>query len=319
MSISAQSLVRELISRFNALTISTPTSSGSTVNLIDTTLNQWLPNDLLQFSPWVYGSNTAVAANRGIQRRARSWTASTSTMVFPYAWPTTITAAGEYEVIRHLLDRTRFKGAINAAVSKLGLIWWRDIVDESLLTQAQTWNYTLPSSANLIADTVRVYIQIDPDESSFPFAKAEDFGLGWTIRESVDLSGTRVLILQFTTLQPTGRIIRLTGQGYFSQLSADSDILPLTGPWEGPALEWVYDYGTYLINSWMSNDVPAGETEKYRVKTLTAMMQARQEIQDMMRAHVGGQIVTPGEEGVFGGPGGDDWRYLGAFRSAGIS
>lgn len=320
MASTAQTLIRELLNRFGALSVSSPTSGGTTTTLIDTTLNQWLPNNLTQFNAWVYGSYTAVAANRGIERRARSWTASTSTMVMHVPFPTSITAVGEYEVIRHLLPRSRFQAAMNAAIGKLGLFWYREIVDESLTTQTQTWEYTIPANQNFFADSVRVFIQVNPDQATFPFARVEDLGIGYTVRESISSVGTRVLTLQFSNMMllPPDRTIRLIGVGYYPTLSADTDILPVAGEWESAATEWIYDYAAYKINEWLAEDVPAGETDKYRTKQLTMLMQQKDDIQTMMMPRKNGRVIVPGQEGVYGGRWGTDWRYLGAFNTPGL-
>lgn len=320
MSVTAQAAVRELMQRFDALTLSTPTG-GTTTTLIDASLNQYFPNDLVSspgFFPFVYGSPDVVAGNVGATRRARSWTASTSTLTFGYAWPTAVTAAGTYEVLTHQLPRARFMQAVNEGVNKLGLMWYRDVIDESLTTLANTWAYTIPASLNLIKDTIRVYMQIAPDLSTFPFARAEDMGLGWEVREQISSIGTRVLTLQFNRLQPIGRTIRLTGQGFYSAFTADSDILATAGPWEGAALTWVYQYAEHLVNGWLAEKVPAGETEKYRVKALTILMEERQIVQDLIRSHAGGRILVPGTDGSYGGPG-DSWRWLGAYTSEAFS
>lgn len=321
MSVTAQTLIRELISRFDSLAISTPTSGGTTTTLIDTGLNEHFPADVpTQWNTWVYGSQTAVSANRGIQRRARSWTASTSTMVFSRAWPNAVTAVGEYEVITHRFDRTRFQTAINSAVGKLGLFWWREIVDESLTTLSQTWSYTVPSSQNFFADSIKVLIEVNPDQSTFPYARAEDLGIGYEVREAISTTGTRTLTLQFSNgmLLPPDRTIRLEGVGYFSTLTADTDVLPVAGPWESSALDWIYDYAAFRIDDWMAEHVPAGETEKYRQKALTNLMKEKDTLQTQMMPHKDGRIVVPGQSGVYGGRWGTDWRYLGAFNTPGL-
>lgn len=319
MAPTAQTLIRELIRRFGALSIATPTSAGTTTTLVDTALNEWLPNNLTQFSAWVYGSYTADSTNRGVQRRARSWTPGTSTMVFYNAWPEA-PSVGEYEVIRHLFDRTRFLEAVNSAVGSLGLFWYRDVVDESLTTETQTWAYTIPASLNLFADSVDVFIQVTDTYSDFPYARASSLGIGYTVRESINAIGGRQLTLQFAnnTMLPPNRTIRLQGVGYYATVDNDTDIVPLAGPWETAATQWIYDYAKYRINEWLADDVPAGETDKYRTKQLTALMAQRDDIQSMMMPKKNGRIVTPGREGVYGGRWGTDWRYLGAFNTPGI-
>ena len=108
----------------------------------------------------------------------------------PPGFPGPITG-GEYEISMRY-PRHRKMAALNSAISQLGLTWFRQIVDETLTTKANTWLYT-PPLAQAWSNIYRVEIQINTAEEQigYPFADAEY--LNWRPRRWVDNAGIEVV------------------------------------------------------------------------------------------------------------------------------
>src|SRR5258708_24502447 len=100
-------------------------------------MRQILPNSLPQLNAWVYASTGADAANLGLERRAQSWDGLTTLTFYPPGWPTA-PSAGQYD-INFRYQHARLLEALNESAGQLGLTWFREVVDETLVTADKTW------------------------------------------------------------------------------------------------------------------------------------------------------------------------------------
>lgn len=313
MAQTALSLVRELGERMGDFVLADPTSAGGTNTLVDASLIQYFPIPLQQFNGWVYcNANSPDAANRGLERRAMNWDGTSSLQLYT-GFPAPITS-GDYEL--HMrFPHARKIAAINSAVSQLGLTWYRQIVDESIVTEQATWQYDVTSLANW-ANIYRIEIQINLAETQigYPFADAEY--LNWRPRRFVDALGMEHWLIEFGILPPIDRKLRIFGEGFYPALHNDLDVLAIAGKWEGGALEWIWDWAEFRLNDQFSNRIPTGEAEKIRQQALDRLERQKNDILNAAPSHLPGRIVTPGHGDAMAFPSPEDWRYLGAFRSA---
>lgn len=291
---TALNMVRELGRRMEDLVLATP-SSGTTTTLVDADLQEYLPHDIpaKQLNCWVYGCQDVVADNRGIERRGKEWDVDTFTLTFYNAWPAAVTTAGTYEVRRHH-QRSRATRALNSAIAQLGLYWYREVIDTSLTTAAETWQYTLPSSQNWF-NVTRVEIQSQTDATleaqGFPYDNA--YPLGWTTRRAVTSAGVETLVLQFSTIPPEGRKLRVYGEAYHAAIDDDTDVLALSGRWEPMALEWIYDYGVFSLMQWREGRASGGDMEKVRTIGLDRLMRSKERILEQAPVHGNARVLTP--------------------------
>ena len=302
---TAQYLVRELAKRMGELTLSTPTG-GSTTTLIDAVLKQvWPASVTSQLNPWVYGSQTADVANRGIERRGSAWDASSTTLTFYAPWPTAITT-GTYE-IHSRTSRERKLEALNAGVRELPFAWPSAVLDESLTTAAGTYRYTLPSSI-LLRQVVRVQLEGDPDATGNP--PYLDAG-PWdhTLVHTTDSTGNTVSYLQFGSLPPSGRKIRLLASTGYADLVNDTDVLALPEPVAGAATEWLYKQAEFLLWCWELNRQPAGQTERLRLQVEQSLQIARRHLLDLAPPPNNSAIRVPGR-GTSSAGAGTDWGWM---------
>ena len=310
----AINLVRELGARLGDTVLSTPSASG-TATLIDPSLVQYFPQTLTQFNGWVYGTETVPnAQNRGLERRGQQWTPSTGTLqLYTPGFPQSITS-GEYEI--HMrFPRRRKIAALNSAVGQLGLTWFRQIVDQTLLTQSQTWIY-FPDPTENWSNIYRIEIQINtsPVQVGYPFADAEY--LNWRPRRWVDSLGKETWAIEFGILPPINRKLRIFGEGFYPQMVHETDVLAIAGKWEGGALEWIYDWAEFRLNDSLSNRQPTGEAERIRQQAMDRLERQKNDILVNAPSHQPGRIVTPGHGDAMAFPSPEDWRYLGAFKSS---
>jgi hypothetical protein len=224
---TAQSLVRELGERIGDVVISTPQSGGA-LTLVDVSLGQYFPQPLSQFNGWVYCTQASPdAANRGLERRGQAWTPSSSLLqLYPPGFPGSV-SAGEYEI--HMrFQRRRKIAALNSAISQLGLTWFRQIVDETLTTQTETWIY-YPDPLENWSNIYRIEIQINtsPTQIGYPYADAEY--LNWRPRRWVDTLGKETWAIEFGILPPVNRQLRIFGEGFYPMLQNDTDLLAIAG------------------------------------------------------------------------------------------
>ncbi len=286
-------MVIELSKRLNEFVLSTPTQTGTTSTLIDASLAQYFPVALgagnERFLPWVYGTSTADANNVGVQRRASAWNPNTLTI---YPFPQAITT-GSYEI--HLrTDRTRKVEALNDAIGQLGLSFVRPFVDTSITTATNTWAYTIPSSINL-ARLYKVETQLNASTSlpTFPYVDGELWN--WTVRTNTSLAGVETNILQFGTLPPQDRILRLEGEAYIPDLVNDSDVLPISGKWERPARTWIYQWAQYLMWEWFSADMPATQATRYTEQSLASLQKSKEDLLALMPGRKYSRLIVPGK------------------------
>lgn len=271
--------------------------------------------------PWVYGSTTADPANIGVTRRATVWNSASNqtSLTFAVSWPGIITASGSsgapvYDIYLRT-ERSRLLEAINSAVGQLGLWWYREFVDTSITTAAQTWSYTLPAG-QYIARLWQVEYQVDTSSTNigFPYADAQD--LDWQVVESTTAAGVFTQTLQFGILPPYPRTLKLRGEAYFPDLSADSDVLALSGEWQRPCTAWIYKYAACLIHSWLEMQLPQGDVQRYAAVEEKLMKEAETLKAEMKRSHKPGRIVVPGRgEGLFNQSLGNSPSWLGALHS----
>ncbi len=296
MVATASSLVRELAQRMGEFYLSTPTG-GTTTTLIDAALDQYWPSNVGQQSApmgiWGYGSITADTNNRGIERRAKSYQQSTHTVTFLSAWPTTI-STGAYE-LHWRTPRSRKLEAINSGVRQLGFHWARTIVDgTTLTTAANTWSYALPTNIQWGSiPLVELQIALDATLIGYPYVNA---GLwNWTVRPATDSSGATTYTLQFGTLPPPNRKIRVFADANYSDLVADADILPMDVMTSGIATEWLYSWAMYQLQRWESVRQPMNNTQ-WLEQQAAALMKEASEIRDRFAGSPPmTKITTPGK------------------------
>lgn len=306
-------LITELAARYDEMFVSTPTSTGTTTTLVDTLLNQELPNNVAAFNAWVYGRNNVVLANRGIERRAYAWTANSSTLTFRGAWPTAPTALGVYEIHKKF-RRGRLLEALNSALRRLGLFCYRQVQDMTITTEQGIWRYLLnPEQAWTQIYRIEIQEDTNEDQETFPYTLADDWG--WDIY-TTDENGQESFWVQFRNLPPPGRILRIIGEGYFPDLVYDYDTLNLDGRWAGSALEWIFDWAEYRLDSWLLNQDGAGdEAQKLMAKRKWKLEESEAHIKsDIQRTRGGRRVVTP--MSLTGSP--TDLRYFGALSSTGM-
>ena len=315
MAQTALSLIRELAERVGDMVISTPSSAGGTTSLSDATLIQYFPQPLTQFNGWIYCSqNSPDGVNRGLERRGQQWRPDVSLLqLYAPGFPGPITG-GEYEI--HMrYPRHRKMAAINSAISQLGLTWYRKIVDDTVSTNVNTWIY-YPDATQYWSNIYRLEIQINtsPDQVGYPYADAEY--LNWRPRVWTDQFGQEIWAIEFAVQPPPDRKLRIFGEGYYPKLVADTDVLAISGKWEGGALEWIFDWAEFRLQDSLSNRTPTGEAEKIRQQALDRLERQKNDILVNAPSHQPGRIVTPGHGDAMAFPSPEDWRYLGAFKSS---
>lgn len=312
---TAQQLIRGLGTRLQEYILSMP-SGGTQTTLIDQGLKQFFPQDFAQLFAWVSAVPGADPGNVGLEFRALSWTFSNFTLtLFPPGFPTNITT-GPYEIhVRY--QRKTILEAINDAAGQLGLTWYRETRDESLVTAQGQWRYVLPNAQNW-SNITRLEMQIATDANltagGYPFAPADY--LNPRVQRSVDALGNETWEIQFGVQPPPGRIIRVWGESYYVDLVADTDILPLSGKWSRMAQRWIYAMATFNLTEWTGNRQPTASLETARQKAADILERQKNEVLAMAPAHSPGKIVTPGRGDGYAITSPEDARYLGAFKSS---
>lgn len=315
---TAQALVRELGYRLGDFWLAAPTG-GTTTTLIDTTLRQVLPNDTgsstAPYAAWVYGATDADVSNRGAERRVSTWTQSTGTLTFLAAWPVAITT-GHYE-IHQRYQRSRILEALNSGVRQLGRYWYRPMLDEvTLVTAVNTWQYTLPTTINWQGfDRFQIQVNTDNTLTGYPYVDGEQWNAA--VIPFTDNNGNTTWRLQFGTLPPPNRIVRVFGHAISTDLVNDTDILSLFGPDAGVATEWLYRWATAMLYRWESSKQPANMTQWLEQQVQILMTEA-QDLRDRLSRNVPSlRMILPGEgTGEFPSPSlVEDPAYLAAFRT----
>ncbi|HEY1295453.1 MAG TPA: hypothetical protein VGJ60_20435 [Chloroflexota bacterium] len=312
MAKTARQLIREIAARQGELIVCTPEAGGQTA-LHCPDLLMYFPQQIQQFNGWVYGAGDVDAQNKGIERRGQSWTIDGTLSLYAPGFPAAITG-GEYEI--HMrYPRARVTEALNAAIGQLGLNWFREWQDDSIITRADTWRYVLPASENW-ANVNRIEIQINLAETQigYPYADAEY--LNWRPRKWTNNLGVETWVIEFGLLPPPDRKLRVFGEQYFTDVLTDDDILAIGGKWERAALDWLYDYAEFRLQWWLTNRQPTAEADKLRQQALDRLENQKNEILQNAPSHKPGRIVTPGHGDAMAFPSPEDWRYLGAFKSS---
>jgi hypothetical protein len=309
---TAQQLIRELGTRLNQLVVSHPSAGGNT-SLHDPSLVQYFPQAITQFNGWVYASQPTNPLNAGLEQRGQNWTTDGTLTLYAPGFPAPITG-GEYE-INMRFPRARLAEAVNAAVGQLGLTWYRDWMDESIVTLPNTWVYYPPAAQNWSSIyRLEIQINLNTTQLGYPYADAEY--LNWRPRRYVDQMGVETWLIEFGILPPPDRKLRIFGEGYYPDLQKDADVLPLAGKWERGALDWIYDYAEFRLNWWLTNKQPTAEAEKTRQQAMDRLENQKNQLLQNSPSHRPGRIVTPGHGDAMAFPSPEDWRYLGAFKSS---
>lgn len=301
---SAEDIIREFSDRLGDLKLATPTSEGTTTSLIDEVLDQFYPSNMANLNAWVYGGLDVPPDNQGVERRASSYAQGSHTLSFYAPWPAIISVEGTYE-IHERYRRARKVEALNAAIGQLGVIFNHPVIDSSILTEENRWQYTLPASHDWTGVS-RVELQITTDASlqGYPYWRLLD---GWELYRNQDVSG-ETLVLQFSELLPQDRRLRIFGNVSYPEIQADTDTLELAGPWERTALEWVYEYAEYKLQGWATNKQPTLDHTK-QVERMERMFAAQREsLKQRIPSRPNRQIITPWSRREYG----NDSGYLGA-------
>lgn len=329
MAKTFEQLVQELGARIDGAFLATATS-GSKTTLVDSNLLARWPNSISNgMNQWVYGPNEADSGNKGQECRAVSWDSGAQTLTLYAPGFASNIATGTYE-IHPRIKRDRKAAAINAAVGQLGLIYWRDFVDESITTVLPTdggivgtngWKYNLTSlltNGPYIARITRIELQIGISSlltsAGFPYASATIWNPD--VYKDVDASGNETWWLQFGMLPPPGRKLRIHGEAYATQLVADTDKLPLSGQYEGDALEWIYDYAQYVLNAADAAKLSQPDSQRWRQAEFDRLQTAKERLLLAAPTHANSPIAVPGKgDGLYDSSLRNDSSWLGSFRS----
>ncbi len=316
MVLTASSLVTELGYRLNELVLSVPTSPGTTSTLVDSALVQYYPSTIPagQFNVWVVGSTTADTLNRGVIRRATSWNSTTRTLALYSPMATAITT-GTY-LLHQRTDPTRKLEALNSGVRHLGYFWARPLVDTTLTTASNTWSYTLPNTT-LWTGVSRFQIQISTSASLPTFPYADMTPWDGDVIETTDASGVTTWKIQFATLPPPGRTIRIYGEAEYPDLVNDTDILPVAAQQAGRVKEWLLKWARYTLHDWETERDPAGMTARDQQAAQRLRQEAYQDLLMEAPPHPPNRIIVPGRgTGVYpGSAGSSDPTWLAGLRS----
>ena len=271
----------------------TGTSGGTATTIVSTALEKFIPQATAQVNFWVHClSGTGVI---GQEVRAKSFAPTTDTLTLHDPGFSAVTPSGATYEIHARTRRARKLEAINSAVRQLGLIVPREVIDTTLTGVADQFTYTLPSNQNWVqVHKVEVHSGASATLVGFPFEAERAYR--WNVRrEQNRTTGTETWTLQFDGQSqiPTGRVIRVTGVGGFTELAADADVLPLGGAYEGRAIEWIMDWAKYRLLDETVERQPGGEAERYRLRALDMLQKQKEDLLTLMRVPGPGIIETP--------------------------
>jgi hypothetical protein len=312
MAKTALQLVRELGHRFGEYCPVTVSGTGTTTTIVAADAAAYFPGDIDNFHAWFYGPSALTdTSNRTLERRARSWNASTTTFTFATgsAWGQTVDAVGDVYDVHTKYPYSRLLQAINDGVGMLGMSWWRPVIDTTILTVANTWRYLLPAATPWHAIEA-ILIQTNLDQSSFPYADASAYGA--EIEHNVTTAGVDQWYLQFRDQPPPGRAIKIMGQAGYTALATDADVLPIGGENEAVIVHWLMGWGKYCIQDWDSDAAPSSEVEGHRQRAADQLIKAREDIIALGKPTRNSRILTPMNRGRAGSGGGEP-HYLAAF------
>lgn len=296
---TAQYLVRELASRMGEFYLSSPTS-GSTFQLTDPQIIQFAPADV-PFNAatgqgpmwWAYGPADADSGNRGQERRVRSYVANTGVATFFSAWPMNITT-GHME-FHFRTPRSRKLEAINSGVRYLGFQWYRPVAGGAITTVEKQWRYALPPSI-IWRKVSKIQLQIttDPTLVGFPYQDLTPYD--YEIYADVDqTTGVTTYYLQFATMPPPNRTIRIFGEAEYADLVADTDIVPIPEKIQGRAIELIYEFAQARLYEWETNRQPQGEDDRYFRHMQERLQRAKEELLRYAPGPKPWRVVIPGQ------------------------
>lgn len=246
---------------------------------------------------YVYTNTTATGSAKNTslysyEQRAQSWAASSTTITlyspgFPVA-----TQNGDTFELHFTTRRPRKLSALNSAVRQLGLYWYRHFKDESLTTADKTWTYTPPASAYW-KRVYKVEVQVSTDATlvGYPYEDASRYG--WKAYKTTTTAGVESWTLQFSTVPPADRTIRVWGEGYFPDLDDDADVLMLDGDWKGRALEWIYAWAKHQLFEEIRDKVPATESQKYQGASYSSLQKALMQLKSTIPERPPGRVLVP--------------------------
>lgn len=239
---------------------------------------------------YCYAESVGAAANVGLERRALSWD-GTDLVVLYSGFPVSPSTSGTYE-FHGRWPRARKLEYINQAVGELGLYWWRPVIDESLTTITNQWRYTLPTGLEKVT---QVLLQVATDASlvGYPYADAKDWN--WSVKKNVTALGVETWYLQFGTLPPPSRTIRLIAEGgYYTELATDADLIAIEGAWARPALGWIMEYASF--NLWLESSArqPTTQSERQRIWWSDRLELKKKRILEQAPAHANPRLNLPG-------------------------
>jgi hypothetical protein len=315
---------------------SVATSPGTETTVIDTGLRKFLPVDQGQdrWSPWVYciSRNSSdpppIVEGDGLdiggeeldldpfgmdpdEQRARQWSYSSATLTLHTPGFSTATATKDTFEIHLKTRRSRKLEAINDAIGQLGIYWPRPVVDETVVTAENTWRYTLTEDWAKIR-SVEIEVREDFATTGYPFQSADRYD--WSVYREVSSSGVETWYLQFKDPPPAGKTLRIRGDAFYSALSADTDVLPLSGNWEGVAIPWIRDWAIYRLKEEILEGAPNFEVEKALSVVQSRLMKAKQAVLEMAPSLENGRVIIPGFGTAQHAYGHGDSSYLGALR-----
>ena len=260
-------------------------------SMIDQGLAQYLPADHQQLYCWVYGAEGVPAGNAGYQRRARDWNHSASTLTIHTPFPQPVVAQGVYEI--HLrLRRDRYVEALNQAIMQLQLSWYRPVIDESIMTQVNHWEYPLPSTYKWTQlHRVEIQTSIAPEMVGYPYRGADY--LNWKVDRYVADDRTVQYLLRFAYQPPPERKLRLYGEAMQQRLTNEDDLLVLDDQWAEPARNWILQYAQWLCLGWEAQRQPAGQADRY-LMLRDRLLQDKKELLKLKPVHANARLKVPG-------------------------
>jgi len=290
---SAVELLRELGERAGDFLLSTPEVASDRVTLVDPLLTQWFgAQQMANVNAWVYCPLSGDTGNVGYERRASSWSFSdTALHLYNPGFPEPI-QSGVYEI--HMRwPRSRKLAALNSGVALLGNSWFRTVYAKTVTTRDNTYVYALDPTVNWQSFTaIELQITTDPSQIGFPYESTESYNP--SITSHTDEGGVTTWYLQFGTLPPSGRAVRILATVGYDTLVGDGDVLPLDNSCAGPAVEWLYEYALHKLNVWDANRQPTGQLERALQLSQAHLMKALQDLKDYAKAGSTRRLIVPG-------------------------
>jgi hypothetical protein len=290
---TAVELIRELSERLGDFVLTSPEITSNKVQLVDPYLTQYLgAQNMDDVNGWVYGTLAADAGNVGIERRASSWTAGTTTLnLYAPGFPSAI-QVGEYEI--HLrFPRRRKLAALNAGVALMGTSWYRPIYQRMLTTRDNTYRYALDPTINWQSfEAVEIQLTTDPTLVGFPFESSEAYNP--SIESDTDAGGSPPSGISSSARFPHLDVpYEYWGPRDTIQLVADGDVLPLPDDIGGKAVEWLYEYAEYKLFSWDMNRQPTGQLDRAAQQAQLHLQKALQDLKDYARSGARRRLIVP--------------------------